>query len=387
MSLLADKHARYFRMCLQSLPQSAQAEDANKLALVYFCLHGLDLLGKLPPNDVAAAEYIYTHLIPETPVVGGAETPQFQAFRASNTFRLAAPNNDYDLPNLSATFFALAALLALREDFRPRIDRHRVMRFVAQCQRTHGPEKGSFAPVLGPDGAPFGDADLRLCYLAAGVRRMLGYDSLLPLQRRHDVDVAALHAFVLDKVNYTGGMASYAHAESHLGLTFCGLAALALTGYDFAAAAWTRPTIDWLVHRQVDVGDDTYEYHDTRDAGGFNGRENKFADTCYAWWVLALLEIVAASAGGVHLASGPRAAGYLLERTQHKLVGGFGKDPDAFPDPFHLFLGLASISLMKADECLADLDGASELGGIDHELVISQQLREFMDQLWLKQES
>ena len=44
--LLITKHEKFFNRCLIGLPSSAQSEDSNKLAIIYFCLHGLQLLQK-----------------------------------------------------------------------------------------------------------------------------------------------------------------------------------------------------------------------------------------------------------------------------------------------------------------------------------------------------
>ena len=380
MTLLIDKHAKYFQLCLHTLPLKAQSEDANKLALIYFSLHGLSLLGKLEKNHETPAhiKFIYDHMIP-------LKDNTIQAFRPSLTFALAPEHNDYDLPNLLATFFALAILLVLEEDFSKKIDRHKIMAFVARCQIKLGPSKGSFQPVLGPGGEPFGESDLRLCYIAASIRKILGYDNIPAPDRQCDIDTESMRAFILDKVNFNGGLASYSHTESHSGLTFCGLAALKLIGHDFSDNdPWTSLTVDWLVHRQVDyqaVYKEEYEYYDEEDTGGFNGRENKFGDTCYSWWVMALLKLLNDRA--ISFIDEQKACAYLLEKTQHKLMGGFGKDAQAFPDPFHSFLALASLALLKQNFKDLKRYGLDDLGAIDPELVISEKSRQFMEKLWI----
>lgn len=380
MTLLIDKHAKYFQLCLHSLPLKAQTEDSNKLALIYFSLHGLSLLGKLEKTAETPkhVQYIYEHMIP-------LKDTTIQAFRPSQTFALDSGNNDYDLPNLSATFFALAILLVLEEDFTKKIDRHKIMAFVSRCQLKTGPYKGSFLPVLGPEVTPFGESDLRLCYIAASIRKILGYDKLPVLEAVHDFDTEALRAFVLDKVNFNGGLASYSHTESHSGLTFCGIAALKLIGHEFLEQdPWTQLTIDWLVHRQVDyppnLYKDDYEFYDEEDVGGFNGRENKFGDTCYSWWVMALLSLIDRSS--ILLIDEKKACEYLLNKTQHQLMGGFGKDSQAFPDPFHSFLALASLALVKQNFTGLQVTGFERLTSIDPELVITQKSRLFMETLW-----
>lgn len=383
MALLIDKHAKYFQLCLNSLPLKAQSEDSNKLALVYFCLHGLSLIGRLEKGAQGPEhiQFIYEHMI-------SLKDESMQAFRPSQTFALAPGANEYDLPNLSATFFALAVLLALEEDFSKRIDRHKVMAFVSRCQHTSGPQKGSFLPVLGPNGTPFGESDLRLCYIAASIRKILGYDKLEENERKNDFDVESMHSFILDKVNFNGGLASSSHTESHAGLTFCGIAALKLIGHEFLPDdQWVQLTVNWLVHRQVDYSSplykedfEDYEYYEEEDAGGFNGRENKFGDTCYSWWVMALLVLIDKT--NILLIDEKKACEYLLGITQHKLVGGFGKDGQAFPDPFHSFLAIASLALVNENFADSKVHGLEKLNAIDSELVITKKARFFMDSLW-----
>ncbi|OBA17957.1 terpenoid cyclases/Protein prenyltransferase [Metschnikowia bicuspidata var. bicuspidata NRRL YB-4993] len=380
MALLIDKHAKYFQLCLHSLPLKAQTEDSNKLALIYFSLHGLSLMGKLEKSSETPEhiQYIYEHMIP-------LKDDTIQAFRPSQTFALAPENNEYDLPNLSATFFALVIFLVLEEDFLKKIDRHKIMAFVSQCQLKAGPHAGSFLPVLGPQGTTFGESDLRLCYIAASIRKILGYDKLSVAERQNDIDVESMRRFILDKVNFNGGLASYSHTESHSGLTFCGIAALKLIGHEFLHHdSWTQLTVEWLVHRQVDFPADLYkeeyDFYCEGDTGGFNGRENKFGDTCYSWWVMALLLLIDKS--HIQLIDERKACDYLLQETQHKLMGGFGKDAQAFPDPFHSFLALASLTLVKDSFVDLQIEGFESLDKIDPELVITNKSRMFMETLW-----
>ncbi|PVH15073.1 uncharacterized protein CXQ87_002905 [Candidozyma duobushaemuli] len=366
MSFLAEKHANYFRLCSKSMPAKAQSEDSNKLALIYFTVHGLALLGRLEQeiDREAAVADIYAYLIP-------SYDGEISGFRSSQTFALDEKNADYDLPNLSATFFALATLLAFEEDFSKKLDRDRIMRFVSRCQIKEGENKGSFRPVIDPEGQPWGESDLRLCYIAAGIRKMLGYDKLA--NRPFDIDVSSLEAFILDKVNFNGGLSSSSHTESHSGLTFCGIAALRLLGTDLLApkhSEWVELTKQWLVHRQVDYPaglykGTSYEYYQECDIGGFNGRENKFADTCYSWWVVGSLNLL--SEDGVGLINDQGLLDYLLDRTQHKLIGGFAKDTEAFPDPFHSFLAVCSVSLLKHSLHLS-IEGSDVLEPVDGEL-------------------
>lgn len=42
-------------------------------------------------------------------------------------------------------------------------------------------------------------------------------------------------------------------------------------------------TVHWLVNRQINSND--------HENGGFNGRVNKSADTCYSFWVGGALDV------------------------------------------------------------------------------------------------
>lgn len=82
---------------------------------------------------------------------------------------------------------------------------------------------------------------------------------------------------------------------------------------------------------------------------GLNGRTNKVADTCYAWWAGASLYML----GHPSLYDHKAVRRYLLEKTQHPVLGGFGKYPNELPDIYHSCLGLAALSL--AGGCGEDL--------------------------------
>lgn len=393
MDLLISKHEKYFKLCLNSLPAKAQSEDANRIAIVYFCIQGLDLLGKLNLSEMEEIQYsksIYSNLIKDP-------LNEIQSFRPSPTFRLLDGEEEedsisYDLPNLAATLFALSILLALGSDYLKVIDRHKVMKFVSKLQIKEGSEAGGFKPVLGADGIAFGESDLRHCYTALCVRKLLHYDMLPEEKRNHDIDIKLVESYIINRVNFNGGLSSNRYTESHSGLTFCGLASLKLLGYDFSNNNnWVDNTVRWLVYRQVDFPDsikaykelnqnedDSYEYWDLDDIGGFNGRENKFGDTCYSWWCSASLKLLGEEY--LELINFTAAEEHLLTMTQSKLMGGFGKDKDSFPDPFHTFLGISALCLWKMAKPEGHgYAGENELRDIDELLVISARLRNFLE--------
>ena len=66
------------------------------------------------------------------------------------------------------------------------------------------------------------------------------------------------------------------------GSTYCCIAALSLLGA--LDSENHEDTIHWLVNRQISSAEEDQD-------GGFNGRVNKLADTCYAFWAGASLDV------------------------------------------------------------------------------------------------
>lgn len=99
-----------------------------------------------------------------------------------------------------------------------------------------------------------------------------------------------------------------------------------------------------------------------------NGRTNKVADTCYAWWVgaaLANLGLCSSQNQKGDDVSGDippsellldRAAvrRFLIERMSHR-IGGFSKHPGGPPDVYHACFGLTALAVF-GEPGLSELD-------------------------------
>ncbi|KAK5173629.1 geranylgeranyl transferase type-1 subunit beta [Saxophila tyrrhenica] len=83
----------------------------------------------------------------------------------------------------------------------------------------------------------------------------------------------------------------------------------------------------------------------TAICAGMNGRVNKTADTCYAWWSGASFHVL----GQPKLYNHAAVQNYLLEKTQNPVLGGFGKFPGDAPDLYHSYLGLTALSLVGCE--------------------------------------
>ena len=173
LRLNKERHIRYWLRCLKTyLPIQYTSTDANRVMLSYFILSALDLLDALDSNisDADRSEFIewlYSCQIPE----GG-----FRGFPGSNLGKRRRTENGYcDPANLAATYFALAALVILKDDLL-RVKRQECLEWLVKLQRTDG----SFGQTLGKDGEIEGGRDTRFSMCAVGIRRILG-DAAKPI--------------------------------------------------------------------------------------------------------------------------------------------------------------------------------------------------------------
>lgn len=222
--------------------------------------------------------------------------------------------------------------------------------------------------------------------------------------------------------SYDGGIADYPYHEPHAGYEYCSLGALNFLGRlatpktasdeTIRAPSDPRATVRWLIERQTDLEDleEELEFKDeTPEANepaskkvkteiaadspitdpvhqspdrstmitgfslespdaGMNGRTGKVADTCYAWWAGASFHLM----GEPQLYCQSRLRRYLLEKTQHPALGGFGKFPGDLPDLYHSYLGLAALGL----------DGLQGVQDVDPALCISKRASAKLPALW-----
>ena len=216
--------------------------------------------------------------------------------------------------------------------------------------------------------------------------------------------------------SFDGGIADEPLHEPHAGYTFCCVGALNFVGRldtgDRSSNNYqcgpSRPqdTVRWLVYRQTDLlepdalldsefigsqkhpkmprrksqDNPTEPVHQSpekskaspfdlgTECAGMNGRTNKVADTCYAWWAGAPLHIL----GHGNLYNHEAVQRYLLERTQHPVLGGFGKFPGDLPDLYHSYIGLAALSLA----------GSTDVKEIDAGMCVSKEASAKLERLW-----
>ncbi|KAG0575744.1 hypothetical protein KC19_5G027400 [Ceratodon purpureus] len=324
-------HVQYFRdVLLQQLPGVFESSDPNRVTLAYFAVSALDLLNALDQVPVAdVIDWVYSlQVLPlavDDPRSAAVNSEPVFGFRGSSSIgiRFCSSGSQpilYDGGHLASTYSALSILRILGDDLSC-IEHEALLNTVRGLQQPDG----SFCPVqLG------GERDLRFTYCAAAICSMLDDWS--------GMDVEKSVAYILGCQSYDDGFGMNPGLETHGAGTYLALASLKLMGrldskppHDVGPVAATldRPgLVGWCVRRQT-------------ESGGFQGRLNKPADTCYAFWVGSSLKML----GTYNLCNTVELRSFLL--TCQSGWGGFSKIPNRYPDPLHSYYGICAFSLLE----------------------------------------
>lgn len=317
-----DRHVRFLDMMGDFLPSEYQPQEINHLTLAYFILSSLDILGALDRVDEeAVARWVLSfqvHPKHQDELSNG----EFYGFLGSRSSQFPADINENlgrNSSHLASTYCALAILKIIGHDL-SLIDSASIVRSMRNLQQNDG----SYMPIhIGAE------ADLRFVYCAAAISYMLNDWS--------GVDKEEAKEYILNCQSYDGGFGLCPGLESHGGATYCALASLRLMGFieDDLLSKGTSSSIintpmllEWIVQRQT-VG------------GGFQGRLNKPADTCYGFWVGGVLKIL----GGGKFVDKESLRDSLL--TCQSQYGGFSKFPGQLPELYHSYYGFAAFSLLE----------------------------------------
>lgn len=409
------RHIKYWRRNLKTLlPHFYTSNDSNRMLLALFTVSALDILGDL---DAALSDeerqgyinWVYGCQLPE----GG-----FRPWPGSDFGELRNDRNKrWDPAHVPGTFFALLTLVVLGDDL-GRVKRREILAWLVKMQR---PE-GSFGETLGEDGFIHGGNDSRFGYMATAIRWILRGNLEGPYDGIPDIDVDSFVNCVREAECYDGGISEAPYHEAHGGFTCCAIAALLFVDRLPLQPGQERDgrlrgvtnvplTLHWLASRQtttLDEDDGLDTYNDETDTSetchdahtfvklgahpssqadtnlkgrphihyelqwvGLNGRCNKVADTCYAYWTCAPLQIL----GHLGTINRDPIRKWLLDKTQH-IVGGFGKVTGDPPDMYHSFLGLMVLAMF----------GESGLQSVDAALCITRRAKAHLESLSWRQE-
>ena len=298
------RHIKFFSRCLTHLSHHYESLDLSRMTMLYFCVVGLDLLGGLEevvddgsPNGGFRAriiEWIYNSQITSN---DGAYSSRHCGFRGGPYFGRpfqslceedkalregdcdvdhcdkrrsgSAPihiTHEFDHSHIAMTYSALAALLTLGDSLE-RVDRPGIVHAIAALQR----EDGSFTATS--DGS---ECDTRFLYCACAISAILNDWS--------GVDCDRAEGYARNCLCYDGGFGLVPGQESHGGSTFTATASLRLMGRLSTFEHFRiRDLEQWCLRRQVTSLD---------GIGGFQGRCNKDADTCYSFWIGGTLAMI-----------------------------------------------------------------------------------------------
>jgi geranylgeranyl transferase type-1 subunit beta len=319
------RHIKYFSSCLRSLPSAYDRLDTNRLTLVHFAVHSLDLLGVLPkepPNHDRCwteSELNQQTLVDREAIVNWIYSLQLVASEGEGGFVggtfLGPTESSLSQGHIAMTYTALCTLVALGDDL-SRVDIPRTISSIRPLQRPDG----SFQSV--PVGS---EHDLRFLYCACAISHLLNDWSA--------VNREAAVSFVQSCIAYDGGIALLPGQEGHGGSTFCGVAALILL--DRMDVLDRDLLIHWCVHRQM---------------RGMQGRPNKAEDTCYSYWIGATLCLLGREDILDHEALNDFVLGCQTQ------LGGFSKSPGTYPDVLHSFYSMAWLSLSSSSRGKDNID-------------------------------
>ncbi|KAL5569108.1 hypothetical protein UlMin_025683 [Ulmus minor] len=316
-----DRHVRYLQMMYECIPQEYQSQEINRLTLAYFVISSLDLLASLQCVDKdKVADWVLSfqaHPKDKDEMKNG----HFYGFHGSRTSQFPPDDNGklvHNASHLASTYSALAILKIVGYDF-SNFDFETISISMRNLQQPDG----SFMPIH--TGA---ETDLRFIYCAAAICSMLGNWSGMDREKAKE--------YIINCQSYDGGFGLIPGSESHGGATYCAVASLRLMGFiedDILSKSGSSSIInvplllDWSLQRQA-------------TDGGFQGRPNKDSDTCYAFWVGAVLRIL----GGHKFIEEKSLRRFLL--TCQSEYGGFSKFPEQFPDLYHSYYGFTAFSLL-----------------------------------------
>jgi geranylgeranyl transferase type-1 subunit beta len=410
------RHIKYWRRNLKTLlPHFYTSNDSNRMLLALFTVSALDILGDLDAALSADERQGHIDWVYKCQLPGGG----FRPWPGSDLGTLSSDENKrWDPPHVPGTFFALLTLVVLGDDLE-RVRRREILEWLRLMQR---PE-GSFGETVDEEGFVHGGNDSRFGFMATAIRYILRGNLVGPCEGVPDIDVDKFVTCVREAECYDGGISEAPYHEAHGGFTCCAVAALSLLDRlplppsqkpDGAVRGITNlpHTLKWLVSRQTatldsDDGIDTlndetdssetcHDAHSFVKLGSFksyqgesnmkgvphahfelqwvgvNGRPNKVADTCYAYWVTAPLKIL----GYMHIIDQAPIRKWLLDKTQH-IVGGFGKVTGDPPDMYHSFLGLMVLAMFGEPGCQS----------VDESLCITTRAKQHLESLSWRRKS
>ena len=308
--LLREKHRSYLEgVWKRPLKAPFVSLDSSRPWMLYWCLHGYDLLNSSINDDfcwISDAEGSRMISTLEDCWEGyhtpKSQTPEILSQDDPFYFREHEDDDENDgyycggfgggpgqMAHAATTYAAILALCILatedstnnnddNEDYHSLHYSQRAKRILSEIRiplyrwmvSLQVPETGGYR--MQHDG----EVDVRATYTIACCSKLLGLlEESNSISKFTVLGRPKVTGFIKSCQTYEGGMGGEPFSEAHGGYTFCAVAALKLLGslnntnddsFDVSAL------LGWLGRRQL-----SYE-------GGFSGRSNKLVDGCYSFW-------------------------------------------------------------------------------------------------------
>lgn len=254
--LLYENHSKYLCTPLSletPLRSSFVSLDASRPWILYWTLHSLDLMDKLPSEDVLCA--------------------------CVDTLKACWNGHGFgggpgQMAHMAPTYAAIMVLciIANTTSSSTRASQ-KALEFLQEIRTLL---HDLFVSLRNPSGGfrihHDGEMDVRATYTVLCVASLLNILTSTLVEGAVD--------FLTKCQTYEGGFGGEPGSEAHGGYTYCAVAALELVG---CLEKCNLPSLrDWLARRQMSL------------EGGFNGRSNKLVDGCYSFWqggALAILSL------------------------------------------------------------------------------------------------
>lgn len=278
--LLKDKHITYLsQIWLQDLRSSFVTLDSSRPWILYWCLHGCDLLDHTPATEICQGivqtlEACWTPATVRLPRKLLEQDPILSvAINDNNDERVELAGGGFgggpgQMPHAATTYASVLALCILAGSgdcpaAYTLLEKKRRFLYMWLLSLKQ-PVSGSFR--MQHDG----EVDVRATYTVMAAAKLLHICT-------DTLTVGAMN-YVSACQTYEGGFGGEPFTEAHGGYTFCATAAVQLLN------GWPQVNVPaltgWLARRQMGF------------EGGFNGRANKLVDGCYSFWQGGALAIV-----------------------------------------------------------------------------------------------
>ncbi|KAI5866219.1 terpenoid cyclases/Protein prenyltransferase [Durotheca rogersii] len=338
------RHIKFLRKNLGTLPGRYVAFDASRPWILYWCLNGLSLLG----DDVSRYR---------ADLIATVRSMQ----NSTGGFGGGGGHHSH----LACTYAIVLALSIVGgEEAYEVIDRRALWKWLCSLKQPGG----GFQMSVG------GEVDIRGAYCAAVLVTLLNLPLDLPpgspawaTEKKPNL-FTGLADYIRQCQNFEGGISAQPGGEAHGAYAFCALGCLSILDAPhrtFSRYLDVPLLISWLSSRQH------------APEGGFSGRTNKLVDGCYSHWVGCCWPLIEAAIAGpsslmfdVNKSKGPDSSSahdlynreglvrYILCCAQDQSKkGGMRDKPSKSPDAYHTCYVLSGLSSAQHVTRLLTSDG------------------------------